>query len=719
MNDNLSSSSVQLFSIVGIYIHENCAHKKNLQPGYYSLNDSWMFNGKDIEPNKKESLDKNFFGDNISISAIVGQNGSGKSSLIDTLFRIINNLWWNVKKHPHHVDFVIGIIADLYFVIDGEPFTLSCDKETIQLLRKGKPIHYSNKELSEVGELFDKYFFYSVVLNYSLHSLNPSDYKGEAATKDGTWIKNIFHKNDGYSTPIVLNPYRGQNGFNSSESTIDLDKEFSLTIERLSAVLIESTVRNRSFIEGYTLDNIEYQFNEFKVYASYNYHSRYYDESNEGNFKGLKDFEEALKKESFAKKILTGYKCNIDDLVSKITESVDSEGNLRSKKHFPYIFAWMYIVDKAIKIIWRYPSYAQYIDGISLFKAISDLEVQQKDNENQNEITHKENNLYTDALIDSDNDPIKGLTEQLTSDTSHITTKIIRTLNFIKKIDFLKQHDCLTSFDYKKYLEEDLKDINISFDNILNNLPPPFYNNSMTFNKDDGSKKEIPLNAFSSGEKQFMYTLSTVIYHIKNLISAHRDSNPLRFKYRNVNIIFDEIEMCFHPEYQRTFINKLITTIKRLKINKDCNLNIVFATHSPFLLSDIPKSNILYLSKGKTKDENGVAFKDKFINPFGANISDILSQSFFLDNKGFIGDFAMTKIRYIIRFIDKVKRRKNLYLDKKRFNKFRDLIGLIGEPLIKNNLMLMLGEVYNKKEDFIRARINMLEKEMNELKNKK
>lgn len=60
--------------------------------------------------------------------------------------------------------------------------------------------------------------------------------------------------------------------------------------------------------------------------------------------------------------------------------------------------------------------------------------------------------------------------------------------------------------------------------------------------------------------------------------------------------------------------------------NKEMAFNIVLATHSPFILSDIPTDFIMYMKDGEQRDGRD------FMNPFGANINDILYQSFFLEN---------------------------------------------------------------------------------------
>ncbi|MDR2408940.1 MAG: ATP-binding protein, partial [Bacteroidales bacterium] len=202
-------------------------------------------------------------------------------------------------------------------------------------------------------------------------------------------------------------------------------------------------------------------------------------------------------------------------------------------------------------------------------------------------------------------------------------------------------------------------------------------------------KNPILFQTMSSGEKQFLYAVSTLIYHIKNLRSIQQTH---RVKYRHINLVLDEVELCFHPEMQRLFINKLIDTIKRLHLNNGCDFNIILATHSPFILSDIPNCNIMYLREGTQTEVT--------IEPFGANIHDILHQSFFLEN-GFIGEFAKKKISEIIDAINEKK------INDDNYKQYKQIIDLIGEPLIKNKLMMMIHEVY----DNIDNRIEMLQKE--------
>lgn len=194
-----------------------------------------------------------------------------------------------------------------------------------------------------------------------------------------------------------------------------------------------------------------------------------------------------------------------------------------------------------------------------------------------------------------------------------------------------------------------------------------------------------------------------------NLISVPEHID--RVKYYNVLAILDEVELCFHPEFQRVYINRLLGTIKRLRFNKVLGFHIVLTTHSPFILSDIPESNILYLEDGIRRNES-----HKFINPFSANINDILCQSFFLKTEGFIGEHAKQIIMSLCNYLEdnNIKNGNNDIKWDKSSSKY--VIDIIGEPLIKD----VLKQLYNfkfKDVEAIRQQINQLSEELRQIEN--
>lgn len=66
-----------MFDIKGITIYEACKYRKNLEAGVYPLGETQL---------------KDFFGKNVTLHTLVGKNGSGKSSLLDIVFRMVNNV---------------------------------------------------------------------------------------------------------------------------------------------------------------------------------------------------------------------------------------------------------------------------------------------------------------------------------------------------------------------------------------------------------------------------------------------------------------------------------------------------------------------------------------------------------------------------------------------------------------------------------------------------
>ena len=140
-----------------------------------------------------------------------------------------------------------------------------------------------------------------------------------------------------------------------------------------------------------------------------------------------------------------------------------------------------------------------------------------------------------------------------------------------------------------------------------------------------------------------------------------------------MNLILDEVELYFHPSYQKGLVKRLLDVIESLGLNVIRNINIIFATHSPFILSDIHKENILYLNRGVGCSE------DVKVNPLGANINDVLHQSFFLE-KGFMGDFVSKKLLDLIDYLDGKSSNENLGQTAKQ------IMEAVGDPFLKERL---------------------------------
>lgn len=282
------------------------------------------------------------------------------------------------------------------------------------------------------------------------------------------------------------------------------------------------------------------------------------------------------------------------------------------------------------------------------------------------------------------------LVKKIRKDKSHISLKVRQMLHFIdsftaKRLDTQSlQLDKITYYDYVGAVAINRK-LN-SMSEIQEYLPPSLFRIDITLDKYENNKKKnaepISINRLSSGERQYLYTFSTYIYHILNLLSI-QDSH--RVRYRRMSLIFDEVEICFHPEFQRRFIDELLGYIKRLGMNRHATFCITIATHSPFILSDIPQSNILYLDNGKTADSS------EFKNPFAANICDVLFQSFFLKN-GFTGEYARKKVNNLLKYLHEPHKR----ISKNKSNEINFLKRIIGDPFINMHIEQLMSLNHEK-----------------------
>ncbi len=614
----------------------------------------------DLEINPNRALPENFFGNNINVQAIVGKNGSGKSTLMDLMYMAINNFSYlfdrgNERPGAGDLLYTKSIYLTLYFSIDNNVHILSCKGDVIKLdellLEIDKnPNGYENKDERYKGipdELLPiklKDFFYTIVSNYSMQSFISSNYVCDAFVHKnefdgnqcdlesyGCWIDPIFHKNDGYKRSIVLNPYR-ENG------DIKMEREQNLSKDRFIAL----TVKDKNLDDAYSLENIKYSLSKIKDSDLIKYFMQTFLHKNGKNFVDYlksafhpeKDLDDKISSDERLKCMVDFYKFKISD-----------------KSPYEKKLCLLYLYRKICKIIQTYTEYHDeyatstpfYINGVNAGTTINKAKTDELLNTIKNRLTHIE------------------LKAQRAIKFLELDDNIIQSLLAIKTFDIE---------DYLKVFSDYSPDSNLDY--IIEHLPPSIFDKEITL-KNKKNNSIVNYKQLSSGEHQKHQTISTHLYHLTNLISVQKSNETSTKKtlaYKYVNLVFDEIEICFHPEYQRSMINTLLQMLIARKMNINCTINIFVVTHSPFILSDIPASNVLFLEDGTQN-----VSKNKKTLTFAQNIGEMMYDSFFM--KKTIGDFAETKLKELIKW----KQGKNSSMSKKEAD---DILNTIGDPVIRS-----------------------------------
>lgn len=604
----------------------------------------------------------------INICAIVGRNGSGKSSIIELLFRAINNIAYNFKfessvpKKTITADLKIvdGIHVEFYYKTD-KFYKVIVNESSFKVFSFN-----ANGLLNEKSEesRFDlSKLFYTEAVNYSHYAYNSYEF---GFIKNGVfinWLKELFHKNDSYQTPLVLNPMR-------TEGNFDINRENDLVKQRLLANILRPTQKGKIDFRKFG-DNLKAEILILKLKPKKEKVSYWVKDS-----KG-EDVERFFKLGAFTVR-------EKDDLVNTLMFELHGISNFKIglTKRIKYDLARQYVVYKLVSICKKYEDYKQFL---------------------------------LPKHYKFDTSLFKEFIKQIKEDDSHITFKLKQTLNYLND-DFINFNEEEIELKIEK-LSKDIQKRKKRNQSILELIPPPIFDIEIVLKPIKESNKNIKFSSLSSGEKQQIYMVSSILYHLYNLDSVTGN----KIKYENINIIFEEVELYFHPQMQKSFIKYFLDSISRIELKKIKSINICFVTHSPFILSDIPSNNIMFL---EVVDGKAIQKIENIRKTFGANIHELLTDNFFMTN-GFIGDFAKNKIDKTINWLNtellkkkgfEKKETGELYNVNKEDYKFhKGIISLIDEPIIKLKLSEMLSEIHDDEDfhdDIINEQIENLKKRL-------
>lgn len=630
----------------------------------------------------------------IDICALVGKNGTGKSSLVDLMIRTVNNVSaaligehyrFPAAEHLHYIEDVYSDLCiehDNQFDIikmrgrdvvikhytrnrnlegwytplafaDAEIFSYQNDYTDIltPYASPEKPIegcvNLSDKD-NYVKILRD--FCYTLVCDYSIYDFNYRNYTAERTPNNRLSAIYATGQHKGYE--IATEPkhwpedaiwLKGLFYKNDDYQTpivihpmrthgvIDIDKEHFLSKERLLSLFFYKDKDNEY---PFRVINGKLRVSKVRLTRS---DVDYGDKKEVIQRIGVGLESNLSKNYDTIVSIIGSYWLSVVHLTGKTLDSEDQA-------------VYEYIIYKTIKIAWTYNYYRELKDVL---------------------------NETSPSWED-----ICSRLDRMRDDTTHRTRKLCCALHYLQT-DIYKSHDGLKEYDIdslcNRIEEKTIRD-------IQSYLPPPVFD--IDFILSNETCDTIEFSHLSAGEKQIAYTIGGFLYHVINVESAwnigYGPDNSENARYQYMNVVFDEVEQYFHPDLQRRFVSLLLTGLASVKFQGVKAINIIIVTHSPFILSDIPSNNILVLTDNHQPD--------LIPETYGGNISEMLGYPFFMDYS--IGEFAKQKLEQIIQQHDRVLSGDvDLAHLAQVLPTYEYLVGIVGDSFVKEMLTDMLVEI--------------------------
>ena len=207
------------------------------------------------------------------------------------------------------------------------------------------------------------------------------------------------------------------------------------------------------------------------------------------------------------------------------------------------------------------------------------------------------------------------------------------------------------------------------------------YNNDYVLN-------ETPDYHMSTGEGNLIEIFSRVYSY---LLMYEKNAE-------DIILIVDELETGMHLEWSRRLINILIKNLSEILETEgmENKIQLIFTTHSPYMLSDIKPENVIMIEKNQ---ETGYSEGKVLQNTFAKNIQEIMKENL-IDN--IYGDFALAKINSMISRLNGEEEQEG------NEEELLKEIYLISEPILRNKLLEMYDKKYNTSEFSIEKQLQKL-----------
>ena len=657
--------------LVAIYTKEHFQFPESL----LNLGGKYIYDVKHKEDNKYEitrilniKYIEKFWGDNISlVSAIVGENGTGKTSV----FRNLNKRFSPYDRQEKTYDsiFIFENLLDDTFTYFSEKFEV----ENISKLEKNKV----------------ETIFYSPVVDYELIDLNSQismiNYHSKSISK--FYLQNIQRHLFFLQNKDVLETLKKSfTSFPFYDKLII--KASQLYKDDFERVHIQSTLGNNFFRVRNELMNLAkykpYCFeNENKVEDFFN--------NNKGIQDELKDIWNIYKSSGESSHLLHDgtdliRNLEVNILSFLVINDIFGINGDNGSYDFNKILKSENFEDKLHHFFNKYIIQTSKTFHTFLRKGEEDLKIE--DSEMLLEDLKSNENLTVGKILGFDKETINSAIK------NHIIT-FTTIVDFYKQVESLINNESVTEVEGGIEIDVTKLDLNV-FNKFIKTYE--VLQNQLSDNVSFSNKNILEIKStkrLSTGEKALI-DLYASIYDYLNRFRDHQ---------YNENCIFllDEADLGFHPDWKKKYVNALTTTLPILLHSvkdKIKNIQIIFATHDPLTLSDIPNKNVVYLKRdGFTTEILSENQKPK--KSFGANITDLLADSFFIKD-GLIGDFAKEKIEEVIKYLNN---NESLITEKAEA---KQIIDIIDEPILKYKLEDMYFEKFPEEYD--------LEKEKDEVR---
>ena len=189
---------------------------------------------------------------------------------------------------------------------------------------------------------------------------------------------------------------------------------------------------------------------------------------------------------------------------------------------------------------------------------------------------------------------------------------------------------------------------------------------------------DTPNYHMSTGEGNLIEIFSQLYTYL----SMHEESSE------DIILLVDELESGMHLEWSRRLIQILIDNLSEILEDegKGRKIQLIFTTHSPYMLSDIKPGNVIMIEKNQ---ETGYSEGKVLQNTFAKNIQEIMKENL-IDN--IYGDFALAKINSMIERLNGEEEQEG------NEEELLKEIHLISEPILRNKLLEMYDKKYNTSE---------------------